>query len=115
MKWYKFWKKSGPTQAYTEDFIELDEKIYPTEKDVLSRCERWAAHVGGGFNTYYNYGFEEIKTPPKYWLEKQIEFYEDDIEEMKKLINYYKQIIKTNYNNRTKLKQNGKKFVKQHE
>lgn len=94
MKWYKFWKKSGPNQSYLEDFIELNEKWYETEEDIKGKCEEWAETVGGGFNTHYSYGFIEINKPPDEWLLKEIKKLSKRIEDAKKDIEHYQELLK---------------------
>ena len=61
MKWYKFWKKSGPNAGLTEEY-----KLFPDdwgESTIKAECENWAGHIGGGFGTSYTYGFEEASPP----------------------------------------------------
>jgi len=93
MKWYKFWKKSGPNQGLTEDYIEVNDDWYPDTKSVRDLCESWAETVGGGFNTHYSYGFEEIKFPPKDWLIKKIKDKNNKILYAQKDIKRYKDIL----------------------
>jgi len=87
-KWYRFWKKSGPMQFLTEDY-----KLYPAEYDfetVESCAEHWATQIGGGFNTHYKYGLEEIEKPPKEWMDKEIEIYRKRKKEIENYLNFLK-------------------------
>ena len=88
--WYKFWKKSGPMQAYIETYTLLEDRMYPSANSIKAEVEHWATTVGGGFNTHYTYGFERVDKPPKEWLEQQINhltisinLIQKDIDEMK--------------------------------
>jgi len=95
MKWYKFWKKSGPNQTLTESYVEVNDEWYPTDNDVKYVCEDWAETVGGGFNTHYSYGFKEVKLPPKNWLKKKIKNIESDISYQKDLLEHYQTLLRT--------------------
>jgi hypothetical protein len=72
MSWYKFWKKSGPMQIRTEDYLFLEEENYPTRENIKNECERWADAIPGGHNSHYSYGFRKVKTPPREILEKML-------------------------------------------
>jgi hypothetical protein len=71
MSWYKFWKKSGPMQGLSKEYLWIDKKLYP-DKSVELACARWAEKMPGGHNTHYTYGFREVGSPPREVLEKMI-------------------------------------------
>ena len=70
-RWYRLWKKSGSMQGLDEHYTFSEEKL------MQEKAENFAGRVGGGFNTHYTYGYEEVKRPPKEWLEKYIKIYND--------------------------------------
>ena len=90
MRWYRFWKKSGPNQNYNEDYKLLEDFQYNDEENLKLKAEDWAETVGGGFNTHYSYGWERIETPSEDWLKNEITHLEIKIEalseELKELI-----------------------------
>jgi hypothetical protein len=98
MSWYKFWKRSGPAGFLDEQYKWYDDKYYPTKKSVLAECEYWAGRVGGGFNTHYSYGFEQVNFPPKSVLEKMIKAVKDGEEGSKKRLQF---LTETLYNSQT--------------
>lgn len=81
IKWYKFWKKFGPHT--TKTYIFLDPRIYSTEKEILYECRHWAKCIPGGHCRGYDYGFEEVNSPPLSELEKMIERQKEFIDEHK--------------------------------
>ncbi len=70
MTWYRFWKKSGPMQGLSEGYVFYSDKV--PELRVEGDCERWAGRMPGGHETYWRYGFQKIRNPPKSILQKMI-------------------------------------------
>jgi len=91
MAWYKFWKKSGPAALLSERYLWLDKETYSKEKDVEAECEYWAERTGGGHNTHYLYGFEEIPNPPQSVLEKMISDEERTIKHHRDYLKFLRQ------------------------
>jgi len=75
-KWYYFWKKVHG-HLCLKDYKIFNVKDNETDEDsnqfVSGRCEVWADNDSQGQNAGYEYGWEEVKKPPKEWLEKKIE------------------------------------------
>ena len=90
MKWYRFWKK---VHGYNcgEDYQEFPKDYI--EEQIKSECERWAEKIPGGHNSYYTYGFESIKLPPKEWLNKQIKNHKERKKYNKSMIKHYQKIL----------------------
>ena len=93
LKWYKLWKKSGPNQHYDETYELLEDWRCKEEENLKLIAENWAENVGGGFNTHYSYGFEEVKVPPKEWIDEKIRSMKSNIENLTEQINLYKKFI----------------------
>lgn len=93
MAWYKFWKKSGPTQGLDEKYVWLDDKIYSKEESVKGACEYWADRMPGGHNTYFKYGYNPVPHPPQNVLEKMIERAEIDLKSQKKQVKFLKETL----------------------
>lgn len=72
MSWYRFWKKSGPMQGLSEEYIWLPKEVYPTQQTILKHCEYLAERMPRGHETMYEYGFTKINSPPREVLEKMI-------------------------------------------
>lgn len=69
MKWFKFWKKSGPNQTYEEDYFEINDSFYKNKEEVIKaaheQVDEWIETTGDRLDTHYCYGFEEVENPPK--------------------------------------------------
>lgn len=71
MKWYRFWKTIMYTGHKCPDtYRQFSDKC--DESDIQCEVEYWAETISGGHSKEYHYGCEEIKHPPKEWLEKEI-------------------------------------------
>lgn len=73
-KWYKMWKKSGPSEGLDEGYVYTEESFLEEE------MENFANNMGGGFSSRYSYGYEEIKYPPIEWIKKHIKHTKQYIE-----------------------------------
>lgn len=72
MSWYKFWKRAGPMQIYSEDYVWLLGQHYPNEENIKLECESWAESTPGGHNTHYKYGYNQITNPPKEVIRRKL-------------------------------------------
>lgn len=86
-KWFKLWKKSGPMQGLNVGYAHCD------EEDIDEHMEDFAENVGGGFNSRYTYGYEEIKYPPKEWIKNHIEHHKKYIETLEKELKEFEEIL----------------------
>jgi hypothetical protein len=74
-KWFYYWKKVQG-RISTSDYIFIKEEnnyIYTHEETHLSYCQDWAERVNkDGSNNGFEYGFDDIDSPPQEWIDKKI-------------------------------------------
>ena len=93
MAWFKFWKKSGSAQIYSEDFFEFSDEEYLTDEHIKEYCAHWAKTHGRGLNTQYSYGYKEVLSPPSKWLKEKIEKIQLDVEFNIKRVKRYQKTL----------------------
>lgn len=96
-RWFFYWKKvQGRICSSDYKFIKEEESyIYKDEKDHLSICEDWATNIdtcGNYSERGFEYGFDDIISPPQEWIDKKIKSEQTEIEEKTEYINFLKTI-----------------------
>ena len=96
-RWFYYWKKvQGRIDAFDYIFIkEENSYIYNDEKNHLAECLSWAESVNSSGSNYgFEYGFDDIDSPPQEWIDKTIKSEQIEIEEKTEYINFLKTIKK---------------------
>jgi len=93
MAWFRFWKKSGSAQIYSEDFFEFSDEEYETDEHIKEYCAHWAKTRSGGLNTHYSCGYKEVLSPPVKWLKEKIQKIQIDVDFKTKRIERYQKIL----------------------
>lgn len=96
-KWFYYWKKvRGYLSASDYKFISEEDKWkYESEDFHIDICEEWASSVNtDGMNSSFEYGFEEVESPPQEWIDKKILSLQKQIQSNTETINFLKTIKK---------------------
>ena len=96
-KWFYYWKKvQGRITSDTYVFI-AEEDLPSTEEAHLEIALDWAEKVDScGSNNGFEYGFDDIESPPKEWLEKRIKYQEGNIQSKLAYIEFLKIVLNKN-------------------
>lgn len=92
-KWFFFWKHAGQGISATTYKFYKEEDLYVDQDNYMYEAEEWADKVNSdGTNRGWTYGVEEIKLPPKEWLDETILSHERRIKDSINQIEFLKSL-----------------------
>ena len=95
IKWYRYWVIATKRMVF-EDYFFFPSTTFTT-KDIKCDCEEWAERLTDMQYEHYSYDFEEVKAPPRKWLENCIEGNKLRIVLLNKKSEIYEKMIDDHY------------------